>query len=150
MSLNWDLTKIQDHQTLCWEVYWGADDKTVEDRLEELKGLVDQVSFMGPDWQWWDPSKTSVCRLHPTTQTLIFATVSVGIGEITRKNVGEFFRRLNMLETSDGAYRQVRKGNEIEPLLFTLEEVEDHIGLVVNVTNVPKGKWERKFFAQNR
>jgi len=131
-------------------VYWGDVNKTVEDTIEELEGLTRQVSFMGPNWEWTDESKTSVCRMHPTTQSLIFASISVGLGEITRRNAEEFYRRLNMLETSDGAYRQVRKGTEIEPLLFTPEEVRDHVGLRVNVTDMTKAKWERWFFKRGR
>lgn len=143
MSLNWDLSKVENHGTKCWETFTGT--------TEEMQKRVDIVTFMGPYWNWADDSKSSVRRMNLTTQTLIWASMSVGLGEITLKNHEEWYRRINMLETSDGAYRLAQQpSGEKTGVMVTPEEVQEHIGLKVNVTDMTKAKWERWFFKRGR
>ena len=142
MSLNWDLSKVVDHGTKCWDTYTGTQ--------EEMEKLVNIVTFVGPDWGWADPSKSSIKRMNLTTQTLIWASMSVGLSEITLKNHEEWFRRVNMLETSDGAYRLAQHSGWKTGVMVTPEEVQEHIGLRVNVTDMTKTKWERWFFKRGR
>ena len=121
MSLDYGLDNIPDWKNACFEQHTGTD--------EEMAALVKRHTYMGPDWRYADDTKTSLTRLSATTQTLIFATMSVGIGHITEKNAEEFYTRLAMLERVDGAMR--RRGGE--PMCFTRDEVRAHIGLRTNV-----------------
>ena len=68
-------------------------------------------------------------RMYPDTQSIIFTTMSVGLGEITEKNWMEFYARMNIIE---------RLGNytPIPP-----ERVKEHIGLRTNVNNETRKQW---------
>jgi hypothetical protein len=79
--------------------------------------------------------------MAPTTYCLVFASTLVGIGEITEANVDEFFRRISVLEGIHGAYRIRREGDQNLPHPYTLDEVRAHIGLKINVADVPKREW---------
>ena len=75
-------------------------------------------------------------HMNPVTHNLIFSTIRVGMGEITKDNVHEFFVRLSMMEGFDRLDKT------------TWEEVTQHIGLKTNV--FPKestSKWFKKFVA---
>ena len=133
MSLNYNLSAIPDWKTACFE--------ELSDTPENMKHLVEKVTFAGPDWRYTDESKTSIERMRVTAQVLIFATMSVGLGSITEKNAEEFYTRLAMLERVDGAYR--RDEND-KPTFFTREEVRAHIGLRVNVIDESKAPFHAR------
>jgi hypothetical protein len=95
---------------------------------------------MGPYWYESKDDPTMLERMSVTTNTLIMATMSVGLGEITDKNAEEFHRRLSWMERN-GAYRVSRDG---EPVAFTLDEVRAHIGMTTNVSNETKAKWNKR------
>ena len=69
MSLNWDLTKIENNDDLCWY--------ETGEKGEDGKPLV---------------------RLNSITEALIWATIAVKLGDITDKNWREFWTRLHMSE----------------------------------------------------
>lgn len=130
MSLNWNIGNIANWKSTCF------------DRLP-LAGnedLLDKVSFFGPDWCVSKDNENEIERVSPTTFSLIFATMSVGLPEITTKNVDEFMRRLSVIE-SMGALRRDGDGNDVP---FTFEEVRAHIGLSTNASS----KTTRQFNAQ--
>ena len=74
------------------------------------------------------------------TEILIFATMAIGMNEVTESNADEFFVRLNLLEKTNGAFL-VRDG---KPRFVTRDEVRDHVGLHTNASRVPRGKWSKK------
>jgi len=74
------------------------------------------------------------------TTGLIFATMSVGLGEIKESNVGEFFARLHTFELMHGAL-VYRPQDSTLPKYITEEEVIDHIGLRTNVSDETRTKW---------
>ena len=69
--------------------------------------------------------------IWPTTQTLIFATMNVGLSSITEENWKEFYTRCKIAERIFGVWRYNDKNEEcpIKP-----EEVKDHIGLITNAS----------------
>jgi hypothetical protein len=99
MSLNWDLSDIKNQKELCW--------------MKDGLGSNGQQQF----------------RMHPATETLIFMTLAVEIGEITKKNWEEWFLRARVWEKAMGALRH--DGKKDHPI--TPEEVKLHIGLKTNV-----------------
>jgi len=133
MSLDYKLSKIENWHTLCFETFTGTP--------EEMQARVDVTSLFGPAWVWVDAEHTAVERLSPTTHCLIWASMVVQLGEITEANVEEWYRRLSTLESIHGAYRVRRDGDLNLPHPYTLDEVRAHIGLRVNVRDVPARTW---------
>jgi hypothetical protein len=78
-----------------------------------------------------------------TTETLIWYTMAVDMGEITKENYDEFFKRVSIWETINGAGK--RKYNpdtdEHEDIFMTLEDVERRIGLSTNVITRDREEW---------
>jgi hypothetical protein len=128
MSLNWNLSNIPDHATVCYETATGTPDK--------MEALVERVLFMGPNWSY-TADKTAVQRMSVTTHTLLFALMDVGIGALTPSTVGEAYTRIHMTETACGAFRTGDTG----PVFFTREEVTAHVGLVTNIGEKTKAQF---------
>lgn len=80
-----------------------------------------------------DPDSNEMV-MNPVTDALIWATMAVGIGEITSKNAKEFYTRLHAWELALGSYLKDRDedGNRKDYLL-TPTDVVNHIGLSTNV-----------------
>jgi len=76
-------------------------------------------------------------------ETLIKATMTVGLGRITKTNWMKFYSRLHAYERLFGPFRLRREedGGDIELVYFTPEEVRSHIGLGTNVPNMTDTKW---------
>ena len=89
--------------------------------LEEIQG--------NKELCWIDAENDKV-RMNPVTETLIFATISTGIGKITEENWSEFYTRLKVFEKLEGPFLVKGDGSDwwIEP-----SDVENHIGLSTNV-----------------
>jgi hypothetical protein len=127
MGLNWNLSSVKNFKQVCYEVFVGSH--------EEMQKRVDAMPFFGPSWQWTDDTQTAVTRMHPTTFTLVFASISVGMGEITQKNVNEYYRRLSIYEKTNGALRNAHHADgTVVPFPYSRDEVEAHIGLNTNVS----------------
>lgn len=124
MSLNFDLSKVANYRTTCYE--------TIEDTPERLEALVNA------EWAYEGDDRTHAIRLNPVTSVLIFATMSVMMGSITEKNWQEFYARLYMRETALGA--MMRDGAGL-PVKVTPEQVRAHIGLTTNVRVESAGKF---------
>ena len=116
MSLNWDITTIENAKELCW----------VE---EEEDGEI-------------------VTKLNPITDCLISATLFFGMREITKKNLDEFVMRLIEWEKVAGGFLQdTTTGKYTMP---SYVDVEFHIGLKTNVTEMTLRKWKNKLSSMLR
>ncbi len=104
----------------------------------------------------WDISKIEnykeVCRLPPekgeevgdltpVTESLIWATMEIEMGQITEANYVEFWMRLSALDAlCEGEVGRIydpeksRGGKKFRMRPITLEEVRNHIGLGTNVS----------------
>lgn len=102
MSLDFDLTKIANRQTLCFDA----------------EGI-----------------------MTARTESLIWATMIVGIDAITESNYREFFTRLRM---SERAVESLLVGEGRQPVLCTLEEVRAHIGLSTNAARLSKSQFAKR------
>jgi hypothetical protein len=76
-------------------------------------------------------------RLNPVTHALIFHTMSVGLGSITKENAAKFYARVALVEKIDGASCHDGK----DPYYITADDVRNHIGLTTNVGNMTDAKW---------
>lgn len=75
---------------------------------------------------------------NPVTSALVMAMMI--LGPLT-DDVDEFWMRLNLYQTHVGAL--LNKGGE--PRMITREEVENHVGIKVNVAPISKAKWDKWF-----
>ena len=83
-------------------------------------------------------------RIDPITEGLIFASMYIGIDEITPKNAEKFFRRLSAYEWIHGSTLTVRDkrcstGNR--PYLYSFDDVLSHTGLSTNASTMSDAKW---------
>ena len=119
MSLQWDLTKIENHQDLCW--------------LENK----DPNKKEGDNFY-----------LNPVTEALIHLSMFTGINRITEKNYKELALRLVELEIIGIAWLPQETDTESTSHLPSnlkrnprKDEVKSHIGLSTNVTPRNNRQW---------
>lgn len=134
MALNWKLSNVNNWKQACYETFTGTRD--------EMQSRIETVTLFGPSWNWTDETETAIERQSPTTFCLIFASMLVGLGEITEANAEEWHRRISKIESIHGTYRTRREGDMNMPHPYTMEEIRAHIGLKVNVADVSPRKWD--------
>jgi hypothetical protein len=84
--------------------------------------------------------------MNPVTHALIFATMSVGIGDIREKNMDEFVARFRIIEKLQGPFIiEDGKGRRLED-----HELAAHIGLRTNVSNETRAAWVRRIFGNKQ
>lgn len=90
------------------------------------------------DWQ----ELTGDEGVKPVTQALIFATMAVGMGQITEANAHKFAVRLEVVQRVDGPY-MVRDG---KPSPLTVADVQRHIGLGTNASTLTDAQFRKNLF----
>lgn len=108
MALHYDLGEINDYKNLCYQ-----------DAGRDSEG-------------------NELTRIDPDTDSLIWATMAVGIGEITDRNYIEFWIRMNTLHMLWAGMR----GDTVN--VMPLATVKAHIGLSTNVAYETSGKWFKR------
>lgn len=73
-----------------------------------------------------------------TGDSLVWATMAVGINHISKENAQEFFTRVSAVEMLSGAYRI---SGDTGPLPFTPEDVLRFVGLRTNASVLTKAKF---------
>ena len=68
--------------------------------------------------------------------TLIWATLSVGLSDITEKNWKDFYTRMKIMGKDRSLLRKDKNGRYTVPI--SAQEVKDHIGLTTNATKLTK------------
>ena len=66
------------------------------------------------------------------TEALIFATMSIGMDEITTENAGEFYTRIKILEGVIGSFVTVLDGDDLRDYFFNTADIARRIGLKTN------------------
>ena len=104
------------------------------------------VSKVADDVRLTQDPETGDAVMNPVTNAIIWATIAVGIGEITEKNAREFYTRLHAWELSLGAYLTMADDDgKRRDYLITPEDIRAHIGLRTNVFPYESAtKWSRK------
>lgn len=120
MSLNWDITSIDNYEELWSEV--------TKDRYDDYP----EGFFSSPKME--DNGKYYI--LNFATHLLIISSMKIGFDKITKANANRWFGRIQLIEKLNGPYRITEGGHD--PIYFTLEEVERNIGLKVNVSPMTK------------
>ena len=92
----------------------------------------------------WQASTHEIGKyeLQPVTNALVWSTMLVGIGSITKNNHKEFHQRLLEFEVIQGeGLLHSRVDNESYYRMPNIEEVEAHIGLSTNASLMDRRKW---------
>jgi hypothetical protein len=105
------------------------------DKIEDYENVV------------WIPAPTEedpeAVDMNPVTHVLIFSTMTVGLGEISRKNIDEFVARYRIIERLDGPFLRDGEG---KARFVTDVEFLAHIGLRTNVSNETRAQWTSRMF----
>lgn len=78
----------------------------------------------------------------PYTNTIISMTFILDMGEITEKNLDEWYFRLELFQDMSGPLLQGPKGNK----RLTIDVVKDFVGLSTNVRTTTKTQFKNKCF----
>ena len=129
MALNWDVESVK-------EAWYIVPQSELDKEAKEERDNPGQMYMMGPT-RYEENGNTY--QMKGEIQTLIFLTMNIGMNEITKKNYKKFYNRLHFLESQlpSGAYLTYAG----ESMPYTLEMVEDLIGLKTNATNLTKSKF---------
>jgi hypothetical protein len=99
----------------------------------DLRNVVDRDTNYPP---------TSDGGMNLTTYALVWRTMSIGMHEITKDNVVEFYSRCHFVDLLLGPL--VSKGDGT-PVLITLDDVVGHIGLRTNAfTRETELQWRKR------
>lgn len=100
----------------------------------------------------WVPSTEGRVKLNQLTETLIFATMTIGMGSITEDNWKEFYSRCVILET--GCYKNQIPVDTLEPVwkweIVSPEDIYRHIGLVTNAPKMTKAQFAKHAYECRR
>jgi hypothetical protein len=75
------------------------------------------------------------------TTALIYASMSIGMDEITAENAGEFYSRIKILEGVIGSFVVVKEGDTRQDYYFSTGEISRRIGLKTNASLLTRTKF---------
>tara|TARA_R100000005_G_C4991157_1_gene198538 strand:- start:634 stop:1083 length:450 start_codon:yes stop_codon:yes gene_type:complete len=79
------------------------------------------------------------------TEALIWATLGLGLSEITEENYKEFWLRVNMTETYEGPWMgAMLEDNKRMDIYFSLQDIKDRIGMYTNAETLTWNQWMKK------
>jgi hypothetical protein len=94
------------------------------------------------DQEWWKDGTYG--EPNPEwfmTERIILLTMSVGMGEITEKNAGEFYARVHVVE---GFYPPGDFDHHTKAL-----DIARRVGLATNVTTLTRSQWQSGWVKRN-
>jgi hypothetical protein len=123
MALTWDVTKVKNHKTRCYQ-------QSIDDNGK-------------PEF---DDNGKPLYQLKPLTEALIWSTIMVDLGEITEKNYREFAWRLRLYSATTGDKLMLQLGDDGEREGYdpTEDEVKAHIGMRCNVCDITTAQFMAK------
>ena len=129
MPLNWSVKNVKDADDVC---YFTATKNSV------VHGLVRGEEYT-----------------HPITNTLVFATMAMGLNEITEANIDEWESRLGLAYEVGWISKMVvfagyeNDGNiKWEPRMLTRADLERHIGLETNANEESASAWRKRVWQE--
>jgi hypothetical protein len=122
MALSYDVTKVKN-------AWFKVDQKTLDEEARDKRN-----SIFGPT-RYKEDGVTY--EMEQPLQTVIFLTMTVGINSVTEKNKERFLNRIKFMENMTGAVMRLND----EPHPFTIEMVEECIGLTTNASTMTKARF---------
>lgn len=118
MSLDYNLGKIEDWENVC---FIERDALPSEAPRADENGKIREMAAL--------------------THAMIFATISVKLGQITEKNANEFYARMKILERLWGPFVYKMENGEKSDVELTPEDIRAHIGLSTNVIDESRAQF---------
>jgi hypothetical protein len=120
MSLDWNLTGIENHEELCF---------VIADEDDHWRGI-----------------KEGDRVLNPVTEGIIWLTMACDIGwGVTEENVEEFIARADLWQkVCDPMLYGLNEAGDMAPRAITADEIRAHIGLRTNVSYGSRAKFLEK------
>lgn len=129
MPLNWSVKNVKNADDVC---YFTATKNSV------VHGLTRGEEYV-----------------HPITNTLVFATMAMGLNEITEANIDEWESRLGLAYEVGWISKMVVYGGDDEngnhkwePRMLTRTDLERHIGLETNATEESAAAWRKRVWQE--
>jgi hypothetical protein len=100
----------------------------------------------------WEPDGTfdedgePLGRVTQILESLIWATMSVGMNTITEKNWKDFYTRMKLLGIDRNLLRKDDEGFYSVPI--SAQEVKDHIGLRTNASTLTKAEVLKRVYRE--
>jgi hypothetical protein len=98
-----------------------------------------------PDDLWITTEECgSECQdLNPETKSLVFGTMSIGIGNFTESTIRDIYARWMTLHDilSFPLLQKISEGNVWEDILITKDVLKKHIGLTTNASKLADTTW---------
>jgi hypothetical protein len=116
-------------------------------RYDLTKIPVETITFFPTE----EDKKNDSGFLKPKTNALIWITMFVDLNEITKKNVDEFWWRLQFLLSIDCGYFQWKEEQEkkhgipCSPWEITKQDLIDHIGLSTNASKKTRNQFCKRY-----
>ena len=124
MALSYDVTKVKN-------AWFKVDQKTLDEEARDKRN-----SIFGPT-RYKEDGVTY--EMEQPLQTVIFLTMTLGMNKVTEKNKERFFNRIKFMESRTGAVMRLND----EPHPFTMDMVEECIGLETNASTMTKAQFIR-------
>ena len=125
MPLNWSVKNVKDADDVCY--------------------------FTATKTRIYDGVKRGEEYTHPITDALVWATMSLGLNEITEENIDEWEKRLALAYSVQWISKQVvfagfADDGDIkwEPRMLTRADLERHIGLETNASYESGSAWRKR------
>jgi len=115
-----------------------------------LNWSTEEVKFFkdNPDklWVTWQENGKEVSDVNAETKSLIFGSISVGIGNITETNCSEWYARWKMYERFDDFFLYSKfDGVNTSRVYLSPEVITKHINLSTNVGYESSTNWIKRF-----
>ena len=81
----------------------------------------------------WEKNDDGTDRLNPVTESLIWLSMGIGMGNITEANANEFYIRVALYEDLFGNMLSTFENGVKKYIPITPEDIISHIGLRTNV-----------------
>jgi hypothetical protein len=86
---------------------------------------------------WNENEQTGEKNMSAITHSLIFSTIGIGINKITSENIYDFYNRSILIANVYGMpLNEFPEDGDIIRRNYTFEEIEQHIGLWTNASNI--------------
>lgn len=92
----------------------------------------------------WEKNEDDASILNPVTESLIWLTMGIGIGNITEDNASEVYCRVAMYEKLFGTMLSYWKDSKKVSVAITPEDIYNHIGLSTNVSKETDAAWRKR------
>tara|TARA_R110002110_G_scaffold212556_4_gene425502 strand:- start:61 stop:459 length:399 start_codon:yes stop_codon:yes gene_type:complete len=122
MALNYDVTQVKN-------AWFKVDQKTLDEEARDKRN-----SIFGPT-RYKEDGVTY--EMEQPLQTVIFLTMTLGMNEVTEKNKEKFFNRIKFMESRTGVVMRLND----EPHPFTMDMVEECIGLTTNASTMTRAQF---------